>query len=612
MKTPIDAFILAGLQKAELKPAPPAARATLIRRVTYDLHGLPPTPEEIDAFVNDKSPTAWAKVIDRLLASPRYGEQWGRHWLDVVRFAESDGYEYDMHRPDAWRYRDYVIQSFNDDKPYDAFVREQLAGDEMDAKNTTYLVASGFNRLGPLRKNAGNQDVASSHNEVLTEMTNIVGAAYLGVTAGCARCHDHKFDPFRQSDYYRLQAHFAQTQPYDLVLASKEEQDAYKAKSAPVRAGAPPPAGPVAPRPRNRKGRDRNAARSARRQNAGAARIHLYRQRRSEEGPSPIHILFKGDYLNPQASVGVRPLGILMPEAAPEEPLDTEKPRLKLANWIVDPANPLPSRVMVNRIWQFHFGRGLVSTPNDFGRMGTRPSNPELFDWLATQFIQGGWKIKPLHRMILMSSAYQQSSITPLEKTAMEKDAENALLWRFTHRRLEAEEIRDSMLAISGRFNPKSGGPSYMVPIDPELVLMLKRPQYWVPTRDKSEYNRRTVYMIYKRNLRLPFQEVFDAPDTLLSCARRDTSTHAPQALELLNGQSSNDLAASFAERLLRIRTGTAERIDYAWRLAAGRAPTSAEKALGMKFLSEKPDDPARVKEFALAVFNLNAFLYVN
>ena len=226
VKTPVDAFILAGLRKAALRPAPPADRATLIRRVTFDLTGLPPTPDEIDAFVGDQSPDAWERVVDRLLASPHYGEQWGRHWLDVVRFAESDGYEYDMHRPDAWRYRDYVVQSFNQDKPYHQFVKEQLAGDEMDGRNPEYLVASGFNRLGPLRKNAGNQDVASSHNEVLTEMTNIVGAAFLGVTVGCARCHDHKFDPFRQSDYYRLQAHFAQTQPNDLVLATKEEQDA--------------------------------------------------------------------------------------------------------------------------------------------------------------------------------------------------------------------------------------------------------------------------------------------------------------------------------------------------------------------------------------------------
>src|SRR5271165_101156 len=234
IQTPVDAFLLEALRKAGLQPAPPATRQQLIRRATYDMLGLPPTPAEIDAFVRDSSPKAWEKVVERLLASPHYGEQWGRHWLDVVRFAESDGYEYDMHRPDAWRYRDYVVESFNDDKPYDRFIKEQLAGDEMDPADQTLLVASGFNRLGPLRKNAGNQDVASSRNEVLTESTNIVGAGFLGVTVGCARCHDHKFDPFRQSDYYRIQGYFAQTQPNDIIQASKEEQEAWKAKAMPI------------------------------------------------------------------------------------------------------------------------------------------------------------------------------------------------------------------------------------------------------------------------------------------------------------------------------------------------------------------------------------------
>ncbi|HEY2012017.1 MAG TPA: DUF1549 and DUF1553 domain-containing protein [Bryobacteraceae bacterium] len=611
VKTPVDAFILAGLQKAGLKPAPAADRPTLIRRVTFDLTGLPPTPEEIDAFVRDQSPDAWERVVDRLLASPHYGEQWGHHWLDVVRFAESDGYEYDMHRPDAWRYRDYVIQSFNDDKPYNEFVKEQLAGDEMDSKNQTYLVASGFNRLGPLRKNAGNQDVASSHNEVLTEMTNIVGAAFLGVTAGCARCHDHKFDPFRQADYYRLQAHFAQLQPSDLVLASKEEQDAWKAK-----------ADPVLQEKRRLQGQLRRAPDGEKAKlemqiddlddKMPAPLPSIYTVTDDPQKASPIQVLFHGDYLNPTAKVGVRPLGILLPDGTPEAPVTEDKPRLKLAEWIVDPANPLTARVMANRIWQFHFGRGIVFSANDFGRMGGRPSHPELLDWLASRFVEGGWKMKPIHRMILLSSAYRQSSLSLMEKVAAEKDADDALLWKFSHRRLEAEEIRDAMLAVSGRINLKAGGPSFLVPIDQELVLSLKRPQYWVATRDKSEYNRRTIYMIYKRNLRLPFEEVFDAPDTLLSCARREQSTHAPQALELLNGQTANELAAVLAERLLKERATAAERIDYAWRLATGRLPTAAEKSLANSFLGDKPADPARVKEFALAVFNLNAFLYVN
>ena len=611
VKTPVDAFILTGLRKAGLKPAPAADRATLIRRVTFDLTGLPPTLEEIDAFVADKSPNAWKKVVDRLLASPRYGEQWGRHWLDVVRFAESDGYEYDMHRPDAWRYRDYVVQSFNEDKPYDAFVKEQLAGDEMDAANKTYLVASGFNRLGPLRKNAGNQDVASSHNEVLTEMTNIVGAAFLGVTVGCARCHDHKFDPFRQSDYYRLQAHFAQLQPADIVLASQQEQDAWKAKAVPVEQQKRQLQAQLRRAPDGEKAK-LEADIDALDDQMPPPLESIYSVSDDPKKASPIKVLFHGDYLNPTAIVGVRTLGILLPDGAPEAPIEENKPRLKLAEWIVNPANPLPSRVMVNRVWQYHFGRGIVATPNDFGIMGSRPSNPDLLDWLASRFVEDGWKLKPIQRAILLSSAYQQSSISPVEKEAAEKDSDDALLWKFNHRRLEAEEIRDAMLVVSARLNLKAGGPSYMVPIDPELVLMLKRPQYWVPTRDKSEYNRRTIYMIYKRNLRLPFEEVFDAPDTLLSCARREQSTHAPQALELLNGAASNELAGAFAERLLKDRATPADRVDYAWRLAAGRRPTPAERALALKFLADGPDDPAKVKEFALAMFNLNAFLYVN
>jgi Protein of unknown function (DUF1553)/Protein of unknown function (DUF1549) len=611
VKTPVDAFVLAGLKKAGLKPAPQADKVTLIRRLTYDLHGLPPTPEEIDAFVSDRSPKAWENLVDRLLDSPRYGEQWGRHWLDVVRFAESDGYEYDTHRPDAYRFRDYVVASFNSDKPYDQFIKEQIAGDEIDPANETYLVASGLNRLGPLRKNAGNQNVASSRNEVLTEMTNVVGAAFLGVTVGCARCHDHKFDPIRQSDYYRLQGFFAQTQPNDLIRATPEEQAAWNAKVQPLQ---------------QQMRQAQMKMRRATEEEKGKLQLELdsldeqmplpltaiYAVKNDPKQASPVHLLFKGDYLQPLDSVGARPLGVLLPDNAPEDPITVENPRTKLANWLADPANPLTARVMVNRLWEYHFGRGIVSTPNDFGLMGGRPSNPELLDYLANRFVEGGWKMKAIHRMILLSSAYQQASASPIEKIAAEKDAENALIWKFSIRRLEAEEIRDAMLAVSGRLNGKYGGPSVMQPIDQDLVKMLKRPQYWVATKDKSEYDRRTMYMIYKRNLQLPFMGVFDAPDMQLSCARREQSTHAPQALELLNGQTSNDLAQSFAERLAKARPTAAGRIDLAWRLAIGRPPTPQEKLLATRYLSEEAGSELRLKELALDVFNLNAFLYVN
>ena len=609
--TPVDAFLLQGIRKAGLKPAPAATRQELIRRATYDMLGLPPTPAEINAFVRDRSPKAWEKVVDRLLASPHYGEQWGRHWLDVVRFAESDGYEYDMHRPDGYRYRDYVVQSFNEDKPYDQFIKEQLAGDEMDSTNQKFLVASGFNRLGPLRKNAGNQDVASSRNEVLTEAANITGTAFLGLTVGCARCHDHKFDPIRQSDYYRLQAHFAQLQPHDIIQASKEEQEAYKAKIAPMEQEIRRLQGQLRRAPELEKGKLEMQLEELD-EKMPPPLTSIYSVKDTPEQPTPIKILFHGDHLNPTAKVGVRPLGVLLDGPIPEEPLNTTKPRLKLANWIADPANPLTARVMVNRVWQYHFGRGIAPSANDFGRMGGRASNPQLLDWMANQFVQSGWKLKPLHRLILLSSAYQQSSVSPIEKDGLEKDPENALLWKFSPRRLDAEEIRDSMLSISDRLNSKLGGPSFMVPIEKDLVLMLKRPQYWSATRDKSEYDRRTMYMIYKRNLRLPFLEVFDAPDTLLSCAKREQATHAPQALELLNGKTSNELAARFAERLLKERKTPSVRIELAFQLATGRSPTKAESALALRFFTGNSEDPAKMKEFALAVFNLNSFVYVD
>ena len=606
IRTPIDAFILAGLRKAELTPAAEADRPTLIRRVTYNLHGLPPTPEEVAAFIADKSPQAYEHLVDRLLNSPKYGEQWARHWLDVVRFAESDGYEYDTHRPDAYRFRDYVINSLNTDKPYDQFLKEQLAGDEIDPKNDTLLVASGFNRLGPLRKNQGNQDVASSRTEVLTEMANIVGAGFLGMTMGCARCHDHKFDPIRQSDYYRLQGYFAQTKENDVVIATPEEQAKHKAVMEPLE---------------TEMRKLRVSMRRASEEDKGKILTRLeeidgqipppltamYAVKNDSKDMTQIHMLQRGDYRNKGPKVGMRPPGVLLPDGANELPLNTEKPRLKLAEWITEPANPLTARVMANRIFGFHFGRPLVTTPNDFGKMGTRPANPELLDWLANEYVKGGWKMKPLHRLILLSSAYRQDSRSVNEKAYAAKDPENKWLWKANRRRLEAEEIRDTMLAISGRLNTKAGGPSVMVAIDPELIKDLKRPQYWVPTRDKTEHDRRTIYMIYKRNLILPFMQVFDSPDTLISCARRDQSTHAPQALELLNGTVSNDLALSLAKRL----TGTPrERVDSAFKLAAGRLPNERERLLSLKYLDDP--DPSAATEFALSLFNSNAFLYVD
>ncbi len=630
-RNPIDAFILARLKKAGLRPSPPADRATLIRRVYFNLIGLPPSPREVMEFAADRSPDAYQNLVERLLASPQYGERWGQHWLDVARFAESDGFEYDTHRRDAWRYRDYVIRAFNEDRPYDRFLTEQLAGDEttpveqMTPAGHEKLIAAGFNRLGPLRKNAGNQEVASSRNEVLTEMTNAVGSALLGVTLGCARCHDHMFDPLRQSDYYRLQAYFATTHEKDIVQASEAEQKMWKARAAPVEEELKKLRAELREATKGKKADEKE--RIARQIEAAQEKMPealpaLFSVVNDPAKRSPIHLLPRGDYQQKGARVGMRPLGVLLPEGAPELPDGASGPRTALAKWITGPDHPLTARVMVNRIWHHHFGRGIVSTPNDFGKMGTPPSHPELLDYLANEFVAGGFRVKQMHRLILHSNAYKQSSAprnNPRKDAAVSNDPENRLLWRFNRRRLQAEEIRDAVLAVAGSLNPKQGGPSVIVPIDRELVNALYKPAQWAVTPDAAEHTRRSIYLIAKRNLRLPMMEAFDAPDLQLSCARRESSTHAPQALELLNGDLVNRQAEVLARRL-EAEAGPDPRaqIDLAYRLAAGRPPTQQELHLALEFLQTHPQGsgirqrPEARREFALAVFNLNAFLYVN
>ena len=607
IRTPVDAFILEKLKKEGLRPAPAADRATLIRRATFDLLGMPPAPADIAAFEQDRSPQAWERVIDRLLASPHYGERWAQHWLDVVRFGESDGFEYDTHRREAWRFRDYVIHSLNVDKPYDQFVREQLAGDEINPKNETLRVAAGFQRLAPLRKNAGNQEVASSRNEVLTEMTNIVGAAFLGVTLGCARCHDHKFDAIRQSDYYRIQAYFGAATEHEVPLASTEEQEAWKAKTAAVEKEVKELKAAM----RQLKGEE--LSRMELRIKDAAAKTpeplpSLYSVQNDTAHAKPISMLARGDFEKPTAVVRPRPLGVLVDAKLEELPATFEKPRDELANWIFQKDHPLTPRVMANRMWAYHFGRGLVSTPNDFGRMGTRPSHKELLDYLAFDLRDNGWTLKRMHRLLMLSSTYQQSTKSPMAAQAGEKDPERAWLWAYPRHRLDAEQIRDSMLAAAGVLNLKAGGPSVITPVDPDLTKLLYNPSQWAVNPDENEHARRSIYLFQKRNLRLPFMEVFDAPDRALSCARRDASTHAPQALELLNGDISNYAAERFALRLTKEAGASPSRqVDLAYRLAVGRLPGAAEKQSALAFLRTQP-----LREFALAVFNLNAFLYVN
>ncbi len=608
VRNPIDAFILDKMQKAGLTPAPEADAATLIRRLTFDLTGLPPTPDEVEEFVaawdsaGAKRGAVWEKLVDRLLASPRYGERWGRHWLDVVRYAESEGFEYDRFRPGAWRYRDYVIKAFNDDMPFDSFLLEQIAGDEVDPENHEALIAAGFHRLGPVRRNAGNKLVAFSRNEVLTEMTDAIGATFLGLTMGCARCHDHRFDDISQEDYYRLQAYFAAAEERDLVLADANTQADWQAQTGKIQAQ-------IKQLQKSLQGKDDKTIES---------QIIELRRTLPEPLPTistvkngertPIHVLKRGDVEKKGALVGPRALSVLVTADAEEFVGEAEKPRTQLAKWLNRSDNPLVPRVLVNRVWQGHFGKGIVATPNDLGVNGAAPSHPELLDWLANEFIANGRRIKPLHRLIVLSSAYRQSSVAADEPARKRLDPEDRLLSRFPRRRLSAEELRDAMLAIAGKLNLKAGGPSVMIPVDADLVNLLYDPAQWVVTPDAKEHDRRSVYLAVKRNLQLPFAQVFDQPDAAISCPRRESSTHALQALELLNGKLSNKLAEAFAERLQReCGDDRAKQVERAFRLAAGRAPTMREREVALEFLRMQS-----LREFALAMYNLNAFMYVN
>jgi hypothetical protein len=424
---------------------------------------------------------------------------------------------------------------------------------------------------------------------------------------GCARCHNHKFDPFRHTDYYRIQAYFAGTFENDVSLATPEQQSAWNAKNEEhekemkaLRDQMKELKGPALEK--------MQAKLAEMKDNPPPPLPAIFSVADDPSKATPIYTLARGDANNKGQQVGPRPLGILLPEDVPELPKDATKPRLQLANWVVDSENPLTARVIVNRIWEYHFGQGIVGTPNDFGRMGLRPTHPELLDFLANQFIETGWHFKSMHRMILMSSAYQQDSIGADEKTAEEKDGDDKLLWKFPRRRLEAEEIRDAALQVAGKLNLKMGGPSVIVPIDQELVNLLYKPSQWTVTPDETDHYRRSIYLLHKRNLRLPFMEVFDGPDFQISCPRREMSTHPPQALELLNGDFSNQMADALADRLVKeAGKDHAKQVDLAYRLAAGRAPSLKEKQLAVAFLQKQP-----LREFALAVFNLNAFLYVN
>ncbi len=610
---PIDAFVLSRLEEMKLTMNPPATPRELVRRAYFDLLGLPPSPEDVAAFERHPTDAAWEQLIERLLASPHYGERWGRHWLDLVRYAESNGYERDGAKPHAWRYRDYVINAFNEDKPYDRFVREQLAGDEIaeaslgraaTASNEwrDAIVATGFYRLH-VWDDEPDSTVAAEYDD-LDDIMVATSTAFLGLTIGCARCHDHKFDPISQADYYSMLSFFRSIDPYgmhktggggrgtgkiDRVLATPEELSRWRSERA----------------ARIKEAEKRVAAVTnttdwppleAELKKAKEASIPFdFALAVAEIGskPKPTFVLARGDALSPRAEVSPAfpaVLGFPVPplREQPTNALTTGRRRV-LADWIASPQNPLTARVMANRIWQRHFGTGIAPTPDDFGQTGLRPTNQPLLDYLAAEFVADGWSVKRLHRFIMTSRAYRASSSAAENPRAQSIDESNTLLWRQNLRRLEAEAIRDTMLVISGTLNPKQGGPS----VFPEL------PKEVHGTQDSSgkgwsdsppeEQNRRSVYLVVKRALKVPLLECLDFANSSSPVGARPVTTTAPQALMLLNDGFVQAKAAALADRIVR-EAGKSQKsqIERAFQVALQRRPTGTEMKSAQALLADQ------------------------
>jgi hypothetical protein len=676
---PIDAFVLARLEAKGLAPNPPADPRTLIRRVFFDLIGLPPTPEEVDAFVADHSPKAYERLVDGLLARKQYGERWGRHWLDVTRFAQTNGYERDGEKPEAWRYRDYVIAAINDDKPYDRIVCEQIAGDELPDATNESIIATGFYRLGIWDDEPDSQKAAAW--DEIDEMVRTTSSAFLGLTLGCARCHNHMFDPISQEDYYQFAAFFRNVEPFGVPVsathlatnddgiytplttpqeyvpwrARKTEltrqlnETKNKLKSLRKSVAARLQANRKAGRQSNSSEIDRNltSAERAEKDRLTAETTRLQNELRNIPFPRALsvrecglplketRVLIRGNVATPGRKVEPRLLTVLggkkieaipvsfqekTPHAGSVRPWLAElgvKPTLglrrQLAAWIVDKQNPLTARVMMNRLWQEHFGRGIVRSSDNFGRAGVPPTHPELLAWLARDFMDGDWRLKRMHKRIVMSNTYRMSSAED-NPHAQAIDADNDLFWRQNLRRLDAEAIRDSMLAVSGRLNPAMGGRGFFPKLSSEVLETESRPGFGWDTSSPAEESRRSVYIYLKRTLMVPFLETFDYTNTAESVGTRPVTTVAPQALILLNSEFANADAAALAERVRRdAGSDRARQIERLFRLALCREPSPTESAVANRLLSRPPQTGADpLQSLCLVVLNLNEFIYVD
>jgi hypothetical protein len=701
-ENPIDRFLAAARQEKGLTPAPRAARLTLVRRAYLDLTGLPPSPAESAAFLADNAPGAWARLIDTLLASPHYGERWGRHWLDVARYADSSGFEQDYDRPNAWRYRDYVIRAFNQDKPYDVFLKEQFAGDELDKKSEETLIATGFLRAGP-RVAFREKDNPERRYEYLDDLIATTGRGVLGLTVHCARCHNHKFDPIPQRDYYSLATSFfgyvettyplvpsAEAEAYDRKIqdidarqgALKAEikkieapyeqrlrQEAYTRYSEETQRAIAKPqhertAGEqllaqqviqavtipgraidriISPEDAARKKElaDRIAALDKERpapipvaeivtdgdyrfapdgegdEVIGCPKCRIWDVATGSflhDGPGryeapPSHFLLRGD---PNLKGSVMKPGFVAaatygnpPTEIPPADGRTSGRRRALAEWLSSPSNPLTARVMVNRIWHHHFGRGIVATLDNFGKMGESPTHPELLDWLAVEFMKRGWSIKQMHRLIMTSEAYQMASAFE-DAADREKDPQNLYLWRFRAQRLDAEIIRDSILSVSGGINLTIGGPPVFPPIPKELLTEANH-GIWKSAEDGPDVWRRSVYVYRKRGLAFPMFQVFDLPEQNVTSGARHVSTVPTQALTLLNDAFVLRHAQLFADR---VKTDAGDdpsrQIDLAYRIALTRPPTPAELAVALDVTKQQS-----LVDLTHVLLNLNEFVYL-
>lgn len=543
---PIDAFILAKLKTNEFEPAPPAGRRRLIRRMYYDVIGLPPSFEELEKWSAADNMTL---LVDHLLSSPHFGERWARYWLDLVRYAETSGYERDQPKPFAWKYRDWVVNAINADMPYDRFIRHQLAGDEIEGRDEQSVIGTGFLRLGTW--NDEPNDDADYRYERLEDMVHTASSAFLGLTVKCARCHDHKFDPIPQEDYYKIASAFWP--------------------------------GPVA-------ARDRKLLGGPSAEELGVENILGWTDLIAQ--PAPLHVLKNGERDKPLNAVQPASLSFAAALTRTFEPAaegaKTTGRRRQLADWIASPENPLTARVFVNRLWQHHFGEGLVRSPSNFGFKGERPTHPELLDWLASEFIDNGWSARHIHRLILTSRTWQQSSVHPKAVEYLQRDSANRYLWKAGRRRLDAEALRDSMLAASGEIDLRIGGEGFKPTISEEALEGFSRKGAVWKAASPDEQRRRSLYIFVSRSLMPPMMTTFDQCDTTLPCAARDVTTVAPQALAMMNNHFTHARSTALAKRIEQTAATDQDQVVDAWKFALGRKPFDRERALAEQHLKSQ------------------------